>query len=1046
LLSKSGLARRTYTVIGQGLVDAVLSLRAEDRRELFEEASGITLYQAKRADAVSRLDETRTNLIRVNDIINEIAPRLRRLEREAERARHHAMLTSQLEGLLRTWYGYRWHEEQLSLERTRDALNRREASLARRRQALEALDGRMVYLRADHARRREQLGGWRQEAGDLRRRLEEVQRDLAVWRERARQLDRQRDELGSDLAQFEAQLEAVAGRVAGAQAEAARRQDLLQEREAHVAAAQAELDALEGRREELSQQMAEARAQALDTAAQRVDRRNRLAQIEERRATQAAERAEHEEALAAEEFRAGALQEQIREAEAHEQALAARVAKIDQELAALQEALDGAARRQATLESAAAEQRRQEERLQARYELLSRLRAEGEGLHTGVRAVLQAGDQLSGIIGTVAQHVRVPPEYEVAMEVALGSHLQDVIVRAWPAAEAAIAFLRQDRRGRATFLPLDTVRPSSRLEVPAGEGIVGLAADLVRADERLAPVVEMLLGRTLVTRDLPAARQAFDRLRGGFQIVTLAGEVLRSSGTVTGGEIRGQVPGQVLAREREWRELPAAIEQVQGRRAEAEGLLERNEARAREIRRQIEARQAGRREQEQAVTAAQARRRELEQALALARQQVGWRRRQLAHLDEARAGLDVREEELGAELARLEVEEKSAGDLVASLQGRLDELQGEALYRRLSDARTEAAVARGAWDHSRSELAGLREQEAQLRAQREAKDRRLAELGEEQAALVDQIKDRASRESVVQGWLAALRAKIEPAEAELAALDKEREELERQETTLRAWRSRAESSHSQAQLAHSRQEDRLERLRRQIMDDFGLVEMEPTEGLAEQGLLPLGQMVSALPIVEALPKGLEEEIHQIKAQLRRMGSVNPNAVDEYDEVQDRHNFLTTQAADLDEAASSLREVIAELDDVMRREFQATFDQVATRFRDNFTRLFGGGTARLLLTDLDDISHTGVEIVARPPGKRQQTLALLSGGERSLTAVALIFAILEVSPPPICVLDEVDAMLDEANLRRFRQALESLSQSTQFIIITHNRGTIEVKHG
>jgi chromosome segregation protein len=173
-----------------------------------------------------------------------------------------------------------------------------------------------------------------------------------------------------------------------------------------------------------------------------------------------------------------------------------------------------------------------------------------------------------------------------------------------------------------------------------------------------------------------------------------------------------------------------------------------------------------------------------------------------------------------------------------------------------------------------------------------------------------------------------------------------------------------------------------------------------------------------------------------------MGSVNPNAVDEYDEVQDRHNFLTTQAADLDEAASSLREVIAELDDVMRREFQATFDQVATRFRDNFTRLFGGGTARLLLTDLDDISHTGVEIVARPPGKRQQTLALLSGGERSLTAVALIFAILEVSPPPFCVLDEVDAMLDEANVRRFRQALESLSQSTQFIIITHNRGTIE----
>jgi chromosome segregation protein len=201
-------------------------------------------------------------------------------------------------------------------------------------------------------------------------------------------------------------------------------------------------------------------------------------------------------------------------------------------------------------------------------------------------------------------------------------------------------------------------------------------------------------------------------------------------------------------------------------------------------------------------------------------------------------------------------------------------------------------------------------------------------------------------------------------------------------------------------------------------------------------------MVSSLPAVQILPEGLEDEVHQIKAQIRRMGSINPGAPDEYGEVLDRYTFLTTQAADLEEAAESLREVIAELDEVMRREFQATFQEVAARFRENFAQLFGGGTARLVLTDPDEISQTGVEVVARPPGKRQQTLALLSGGERSLTAVALIFAILEVSPPPFCVLDEVDAMLDEANVRRFRRALEELSQHTQFVIITHNRGTIQ----
>jgi chromosome segregation protein len=308
--------------------------------------------------------------------------------------------------------------------------------------------------------------------------------------------------------------------------------------------------------------------------------------------------------------------------------------------------------------------------------------------------------------------------------------------------------------------------------------------------------------------------------------------------------------------------------------------------------------------------------------------------------------------------------------------------------------------------------------------------------------LAAQVRDRSSRELVIQGWLTTLVEKIEPAEAEIADLEAARERQVKEEGVLRARLRGAENRHAQAVLAHSRQEDRLQRVRREIMDDFGLVEMEPTEGFPEQPPLPLGDMVSALPVVERLPDGLEEEIHQIKAQLRRMGSVNPNAPEEYSEVMDRYTFLTTQATDLEEAASSLREVIAELDEVMRTEFQSTFQEIAAGFEANFTELFGGGTAYLELSDPEDISQTGVEIMARPPGKRQQTLALLSGGERALTAVALIFAILSVSPPPFCILDEVDATLDEANVRRFRRALVTLSEKTQFIVITHNRGTIQ----
>ncbi|HSR35188.1 MAG TPA: AAA family ATPase, partial [Anaerolineae bacterium] len=534
----------------------------------------------------------------------------------------------------------------------------------------------------------------------------------------------------------------------------------------------------------------------------------------------------------------------------------------------------------------------------------------------------------------------------------------------------------------------------------------------------------------------------FDRLKGGFQIVTLAGEVLRSSGSVTGGQGRDQTQGQVLAREREWRGLPDRLAAAEMRNQEVQIALDA--ALSAEERVRSESAALGERSQaaEQAVAQVQAQRRDLERDTDEIARQIAWRQGLVAQLDGESAELDASDAALRDELAQLAAEKVDAEGRVANLQAELDQLQGEVLYRRLSEARTAMAVARGRWEHRQAALDTIRERQSQIQTQMEAKRQRTAELDEERATLAEQTGTQTSQEAVIQGWLAALEHKIEPAENEMALLDAEHQGLEKEESSLRTGMRVAESSLSQALLAHNRQQDRLERLRRQIMDDFGLVEMEPTEGLAEQPPLPLAGMVSSLPAVETLPEGLEEEIQEIKVQLRRLGAVNPNAPEEYTEALDRYTFLTTQASDLEEAASSLREIIAELDEIMLREFQQTFEQVEVRFRENFAQLFGGGTARLVLTDPDNVSLTGIEIIARPPGKRQQTLALLSGGERSLTAVALIFSLLEVSPPPFCILDEVDAMLDEANVKRFRTALEALSQHTQFIVITHNRGTIQ----
>jgi len=231
-------------------------------------------------------------------------------------------------------------------------------------------------------------------------------------------------------------------------------------------------------------------------------------------------------------------------------------------------------------------------------------------------------------------------------------------------------------------------------------------------------------------------------------------------------------------------------------------------------------------------------------------------------------------------------------------------------------------------------------------------------------------------------------------------------------------------------------------LAERIEEDLGLVELEIAESVTAQSPLPLTPLVSRLPIVEELPEGLEEEIHLLKARLNRLGSVNPNAAEEYEEVKERHTFLLEQSADLEKASSHLRQVVEELDEVMETTFKEIFEAVAEQFSKTFTRLFNGGQAELVLTEPDDLLNAGVEIMAQPPGKRSQRLALLSGGERALTAVALLFSLLHVSPTPFCVLDEVDAMLDEANVGRFRSVLQDLSETTQFIVITHNRVTIE----
>jgi len=410
-------------------------------------------------------------------------------------------------------------------------------------------------------------------------------------------------------------------------------------------------------------------------------------------------------------------------------------------------------------------------------------------------------------------------------------------------------------------------------------------------------------------------------------------------------------------------------------------------------------------------------------------------RKELAQAEGDRARLSLALEDIEEKLSE-------AHEAIRKVNGELSALDLDEFQRQVTFWNTRAQVSERAASEAEKRLNERKQETGRLGSQREMFLRRAAEGEQTARALESEKSILIEKEKELNGQLEILRAEIEPAEKELEAAEKDEMDLQSQEAAAQKSLQIVERQYAQVQLDLTRKQEAIESLRRRIEDDFGLVQFEyevPMDGAVP---LPLGDMVETLPVITELPAGLEDSLSQKKAQIRRMGAINMEAQAEYEQTLERFNTMSAQIEDLREAEIDLRQVIAELDELTKQEFTKTFDAVAARFRDIFVRLFGGGSARLVLTDPDNLTETGIDIEAKLPGKREQGLSLLSGGERSLTAIALVFALLKVSPTPVCVMDEVDAMLDEANVGRFRDLLDELSEETQFVVITHNRNTVQ----
>ena len=1038
LLAEVGLAQRTYTVIGQGLVDAALSLKAEERRRLFEEAAGIGLYRSRREEALRRLEATRHNLERVQDIVAELRPRLRSLERQAERARNYEQVKTDLESALRTWYGHHWHRMLRVVSDARQEADQQSGARERLRRALETAETDLGGTRSRIDALRARLHQLSQEATGKYGEREALGTRLAVAQERLRWLQQREAELNERVSLADEERKGVADRLEAARQELEVRRQTLAAAEAFQQAIAGSagdpagpLHAMETRLATASRELEERVAREASATARQAQTHSRRQALESRRAEASAAY----DAAQAEIHQRQAEAEPARHAyqKATEQAGKAAATEL-----AVQQAWSQAEERRLSTEKALSEARVDLARRQARLESLTAQTKGAEETAARLEQAARAG-RFTGWLGPLRGQLRVGPEVETAVYAALGDFAGGLALATPDDVLAALEWMEAEQTsGDWALTPTTGLRSDPPLTCPDVPGCLGNAADHVGAPESLLPVVRLLLGRTLIASDRAAARRLLPLLPADTRVVTRAGEVFYPAGQVQ--ILRSQ---RVFADPKNrWKEVESDAAR---RAADVEHLEEEQRSALRDSEHArntaelaAQARQAGSQAEREAARRAEAAERALQESRQRAeflRQRVVEIEQDLADVEQEHAGLNAEQDLSQGERQRLEAEVRLAREAVRAAG------QGDVAARsRQAEGQLEAA--RRAVEDAHGHEAELVERLAAVSAEIDSRRSRLAALVQERTGLLREAAEAEQALKAVDMALAQIGAQTQPAEQELAGAEAERTRLEAAERKARGEMQDEERRHSQSQIELARRQEELNSLKRRIEDDFGLVAFDFDENTTVQTPLPFEGLVERLPEVQALPLEVESQVERLRVQLRRMGAINPEAQREHLEVRERVEFMTTQMDDLRQAENKLQEVIAELDHLMEEEFRKTFDAVAAGFKETFTRLFGGGVARLQLTDPNDLTNTGIDIEARLPGRREQGLSMLSGGERSLTACALVFSLLKVSPTPLCVLDEVDAMLDEANVARFREMLEELSHETQFIIITHNRETVQ----
>lgn len=1034
LFLDTGVGRESYALVNQSEIDAVLSANPEDRRSLFEEAAGIKKYRVKKREALRKLEATEANLTRVHDILSEITGRIEPLRLQSERAEQFLLLRDRLCAIESTLLIIDLRTIQAELNVARTAREGEDENVSKHSLALESAEARIEAISDQLAEADASLESVRQQYQAAISQAERAQSERALSTQRLETLHDQIRRISAERVELAARSAELRARIAEGTSELAMARTAEAAHAADVSSLQRSLEQVISeageRTRRIERRHADSLALARKHAALQADAERSEARVLELKLSEANLSAEHgrlEASLAAE-------QDALRQAEIDRETARDLLTAANRSLEASIAVRDEARRSAADLQKKLTDTVSAHLVLTSRLHALEELEASREGYYGGVKAVFQAlrTNALTGDYTLVADAFVAPAGLETALETALGASLQDIITSTETEARNAIDYLYESRHGRATFLPLERMRPHrDRVDLGRAQGapgVLGCALDLVQFEEKFRPALDTLLGRIILCETMEMGSRVARESRNWSRIVTLRGEIITPSGSMSGGRQTGKQSGEILGRKNE---ITALRDQAQ--KAEAE--YERSQKAVAGAQREREAAEA-------AVTAAQASRQasQLEESdcsrrfefssgtIRRAREACEQGARRLSAAQEGLEHARVHATVALAAMASGGVESAGHNEAAAEEQEQLLALSGsrDALATSLTAARIALATVGEKVSSLERALRTDRSEEEQT-GQRDA-DKVVQESGARRES--EELASRAAVREAESGSAGQLQ---ESARAALEAHQRIRQELLQESnqanTQLRALADAKaaglETIH-RLELRETRLDVQMTQIAARLQEEY---ELSPDE-------------VLAMDEDPAVTDGSPQEVGRLRRELKQMGEVNTGAIQEYAEVVERNGYLTTQRDDLEESRLKLLQAIGEIDASTHGVFLETFKAVGLAFDRLFVRLFNGGKTELVLTTPDDLLETGIDIMVQPPGKKRQNLALLSGGERALTAVALLFAFLEVKPSPFVVMDEVDAPLDGANVERFADLLREFGERSQFIIITHNPTTME----